>query len=104
MRSRHQAITLNSKTKKNILKYLGLNNKSTQNEQEETLTKFFLNSISNPSNTNISNKTTDEEALPDKNNQKAQNSNYFVSFPNNTLPPSMMRITARTTKGTMITL
>ena len=80
MRSRHQAITLNSKTKKNILKYLGLNNKSTQNEQEETLTKFFLNSISNPSNTNISNKTTDEQALPDKNNQKAQNSNYFVNI------------------------
>jgi hypothetical protein len=87
MRSRHQAITLNSKTKKNILKYLGLNNKSTQNEQEETLTKFFLNSISNPSNTNISNKTTDEEALPDKNNQKAQNSNYFV----NIAPPKLKK-------------
>lgn len=87
MRSRHQAITLNSKTKKNILKYLGLNNKSTQNEQEETLTKFFLNSISNPSNANISNKTTDEQTLPDKNNQNAQNSNYFV----NIAPPKLKK-------------
>ena len=88
MRSRHQAITLNSKTKKNILKYLYLNNKSTQSEQEETLTKFFLNSISGPSNiSNISNKTPNEQTSPDKTNQQAQNSNYFV----NIAPPKLKK-------------
>lgn len=42
MRSRHQAITISSKTKKNILKELFIDHHSNPNEQNEYLTEFFL--------------------------------------------------------------
>lgn len=42
MRSRHQAITISSKTKKNILKELFIDHHSNQNDQNEYLTEFFL--------------------------------------------------------------